>query len=217
MVNIATFLVIILRWIGLILPDVLARKLHFSAQKFRRWNQSMLRNSIDLVNKQRDEHRYPIYGDPRRGITRLYDQAMDVTGQRTVPIPSMSRDNFKSSAGAWFIETAAPNHITGNRSLMSDLRPVDTYIVYTAGGTGMMVHGIGAVNTERVVIPDVWYVPGINANFVSVGQLAQLDLSTEFRRGVCSVTRGSDGSVVGKGYQGSNGLYEVEFIKVPLN
>uniref|UniRef100_A0A0D9ZEC0 Retrovirus-related Pol polyprotein from transposon TNT 1-94-like beta-barrel domain-containing protein n=1 Tax=Oryza glumipatula TaxID=40148 RepID=A0A0D9ZEC0_9ORYZ len=211
MVNIANFLADILRWIGLILRDVLARKLHFSAQKFRRWNQSMLRNSIDLVKKQRDEHRYPNSSDPRGGIIQLYDQATDVTGQRTVPRP----DNFNSSAGAWFVETAAPNHITGNRSLMSDLRPVDTYIVYTAGGAGMMVHGVGAVNTERVVIPDVWYVPGINANFVSVGQLAQLDFSTEFRRGVCSIIRGSDGSVVGKGYQGSNGLYELEFIKVP--
>uniref|UniRef100_I1R231 Retrovirus-related Pol polyprotein from transposon TNT 1-94-like beta-barrel domain-containing protein n=1 Tax=Oryza glaberrima TaxID=4538 RepID=I1R231_ORYGL len=81
---------------------------------------------------------------------------------------------------------------------------------------GLQVHGSGAVNTEMVAIPDVWYVPGINCNLVSVGQLCQLGLEVSIFRGVCTVTRASDGSVVGKANR-SGAVYEVEFLKVPLN
>lgn len=109
--------------------------------------------------------------------------------------------------------------MTNDKSLISDLKPVadGRNIIADGNGAGLKVQGRGAVNTETVVLPaEVWYVPEIDENLVSVDQLNELGLSISIGRGVCTVTRVSDGSVVGKARR-SGGVYEVEFLKVPLN
>ncbi|KAF0896444.1 hypothetical protein E2562_024313 [Oryza meyeriana var. granulata] len=122
----------------------------------------------------------------------------------------------EAAKGKWCIATAATNHMTCDKSLISDLKPLTGLIIADGNGAGLQMHGLGAVNTETVVIPDVWYVPGINANLVSVGQLTELGLEVEIGGGVCTITKGRDGSVVGKAHR-SGGVYEVEFLRVPLN
>uniref|UniRef100_A0A0E0MI57 Retrovirus-related Pol polyprotein from transposon TNT 1-94-like beta-barrel domain-containing protein n=1 Tax=Oryza punctata TaxID=4537 RepID=A0A0E0MI57_ORYPU len=118
----------------------------------------------------------------------------------------------EAAKGKWYMATTATNHMTCDQSLISNLKPVTSRVVGGGNSAGLKVHGSGAVNTEMVVIPDVWHVPGINANLISVAQLSLLGLNISFGRGVCTVTRGSDGSVVGKAHR-SGAVYEVEFLK----
>ena len=67
-----------------------------------------------------------------------------------------------SGESAWFILASyANNHMTGDRSLISNLVPVINQVVEAGEGKGMKVCGKGSVNTEKVVLPDVWYVPGL--------------------------------------------------------
>jgi hypothetical protein len=129
---------------------------------------------------------------------------------------TISRSPEEAAKGKWYMATAATNHMTRDQSLISDLKPVTGRVISRGNGAGLKVHGSGAVNTETVAIPDVWHVPGINANLVSVPQLSLLGLNISFDRGGCTVTRASDGSVVGKARR-SGAIYEVEFLKVPLN
>ncbi|KAF0896443.1 hypothetical protein E2562_024312 [Oryza meyeriana var. granulata] len=96
--------------------------------------------------------------------------------------------------------------------LISDLRPVNA-IIGGDNGAGLRVLGIGAVNTD---MNNVYYVPGINANLVSVKQITADGMKIQIEGGVCTITRGSDGCVVGKAHM-SGGVYEVEFLKVHLN
>nr|BBF89473.1 hypothetical protein [Oryza glaberrima]BBF89485.1 hypothetical protein [Oryza glaberrima] len=123
--------------------------------------------------------------------------------------PAFQVSPEEAAKGKWYIATAATNHMTRDQSLISDLKPVTGRVVGGGNGAGLQVHGSGAVNTEMVAIPDVWYVPGINCNLVSVGQLCQLGLEVSIFRGVCTVTRASDGSVVGKANR-SGAVYESE-------
>ena len=83
--------------------------------------------------------------------------------------------NSSANAGQadWFMATCATNHMTGDRTLISNLVPVSNQVVQAGDGEGMLVCGRGSVNTERVVLPDVWYVPGLTMNLVSVGQLTE--------------------------------------------
>ncbi|KAL6654641.1 hypothetical protein ACP70R_008106 [Stipagrostis hirtigluma subsp. patula] len=127
----------------------------------------------------------------------------------------------KSSGSAgnatWFIATAASNHMTGDPSLISNMVPVSNQVVEAGNGQGMQVCGRGSVITETVVLPDVWYVPGLNANLVSVGQLTDdRDLSVEIGGGVCRINKSSDGSAVGRAHR-KDFKYEVEFLKIQLN
>nr|BBF89705.1 hypothetical protein [Oryza sativa f. spontanea] len=124
--------------------------------------------------------------------------------------PAFQVSPEEAAKGKWYIATAATNHMTRDQSVISNLKPVTGRVVGGGNGAGLQVHGSGAVNTETVAIPDVWYVPGINCNLVSVGQLCQLGLEVSIFRGVCTVTRASDGSVVGKAHR-SGAVYEELF------
>ncbi|OEL32484.1 hypothetical protein BAE44_0006497 [Dichanthelium oligosanthes] len=128
-------------------------------------------------------------------------------------------DNSSENAGraTWFMATAACNHMTGNRSLILDLSPVSNRVVYSGNGSPMEVCGTGSVETPTVVLHDVWYVPELTENLVSVGQLTELNLSIVFGGGECTISKTSDGSVVGKAHMGSDGMYAVDSLKVQLN
>ena len=125
----------------------------------------------------------------------------------------------KDPGTTWLIASAAPHHATGNRALLSGFAPDHGDLFVKAGDAGsapMRVAGRGNVVTDAVVLPDVWYVPGLAVNAVSVSQLAELDYSVAFGHDQCYVRSGEDGSVVGAARAGEDGLFALDFIRVPL-
>ncbi|CAO2142780.1 unnamed protein product [Urochloa humidicola] len=122
-----------------------------------------------------------------------------------------------SERSTWFIATAACHHMTGNQSLIPDLSPVSNQVVHSGNGSPMQVCGRGSVETATVVLPDVWYVPELTENLVSVGQLTEHNLSIVFGGGECNISKTSDGSLVGKAHMGSDGMYTVDYLKVLVN
>jgi hypothetical protein len=108
--------------------------------------------------------------------------------------------------------------MTGDRTLISNLVPLSNKVVKAGNGEGMQVCGTGSVNTETVVLPDVWYVPGLSMNLVSVGQLTQdHGLMVYFGGGGCRINKICDGSVMGRGHLRSDNKYEVDFLKIQMN
>ncbi|CAD6255772.1 unnamed protein product [Miscanthus lutarioriparius] len=96
--------------------------------------------------------------------------------------------------------------------------PVNNQVVEAGEGEGMKVCGKGSVNTEKVVLSDVWYVPGLIANFVSVGQLTEdHNLIVQLGGGMCRVNKKSDGSVLGRAPLRPYRKYAVDFLKIELN
>lgn len=124
-------------------------------------------------------------------------------------------------AAPWYVATGAACHATGDSELITDLLQVDAgneegLCVHAADGTAMPVRGRGSVVTNTVVLPDVYYVPGLRTNLVSVGQLAGRDYSVAFGRGAC-VFSSAAGRVVGRAHAGKDGLYKVDFLVIPLD
>lgn len=121
---------------------------------------------------------------------------------------------------AWFIDSTAPRHMTGNPSLLTDLIHVSNTFVDAGIGKGMQVGGIGSVNKEAVVLPDVWFVPGLglSMNLVSVDQLtADPNLIIAIAGTGCNVTKMSDGSLVGSAHLRPDNKYEVDFLRIQQN
>lgn len=122
----------------------------------------------------------------------------------------------KTSA-TWGLATAAPHHATGNRSLLSGfVTEHDDLFVHAVDMVPMPVRARGAVVTGAIVLPDVWFVPGLTANLVSVSQLAELGYSIGFGCGECRVSSAGDGMIVGKAHLREGGLYVLDFLKVSL-
>ncbi|KAJ1276800.1 hypothetical protein BS78_05G243000 [Paspalum vaginatum] len=129
------------------------------------------------------------------------------------PAASTSKNAGKAD---WFVASFCTNHMTGDRTLISDMVPVSNQVVQEGDAAGMQVCGRGSVNTETVVLPDVWYVPGLNQNLVSMGQLTEYpDLVVEMGGGVCHISR--HGSVLGRAPRRSDRKYAVDFLKIELN
>lgn len=123
----------------------------------------------------------------------------------------------KPAGDEWYIATGAAHHATGNPDLITDLVELenDALRVYAADGTPMPVCGRGNVMTENIVIPDIYYVQGLCANLVSVGQLAGMDYCVSFGRGACVVSDAA-GTVIGRAHARGDGLYVADFLRVPL-
>ncbi|WVZ49706.1 hypothetical protein U9M48_001038 [Paspalum notatum var. saurae] len=107
--------------------------------------------------------------------------------------------------------------MTGDPTLISDMLPVSNQIVQEGDGAGMQVRGRGSVKTETVLLPDVWYVPGLEWNLVSVGQLTEdPDLSVQMGGVICRISR--HGSVLGRApLRRSDRKYVVDFLKIEQN
>nr|TKW02430.1 hypothetical protein SEVIR_8G243800v2 [Setaria viridis] len=127
-------------------------------------------------------------------------------------------EDAEAPSATWVIATAAPHHATGNPTLITGLTPhQDDIFVHEADGAPMPVLGCGDVVTDDVVLPDVWYVPGLTTNLVSVSQLSELDHSVGFGRTAWYVRSAADGAIVGEArITGEGGLFEVDFLKVQL-
>lgn len=125
--------------------------------------------------------------------------------------------NPKSESPTWVVATAARHHATGSRALISGfVTEHDGLFVHTVDKTPMQVHVRGAVVTETVVLPDVWFVPGLTANLVSVSQLTEHDYIIGFGGGACYIKSAASGTIVGKGHLEEDGQYVLDFLKVPL-
>lgn len=112
--------------------------------------------------------------------------------------------------------SAAVNHMTGNPDVLTTYTPMNGDLNVHVANMGLMqVCGIGSVNTPNVVLQNVWYVPGLELNLVSAGQLTKLGHKVSFGSYGCRISKGTDNNVVGKAHFTDDFQFAVEFVKVP--
>lgn len=80
--------------------------------------------------------------------------------------------------GAWVLDTGATNHMTGCRESLASLDESMRGVVRFGDGSMVEIHGIGAVtivgkNQDHYVITEVYYIPSLKCNIVSLGQLEE--------------------------------------------
>ena len=72
---------------------------------------------------------------------------------------------------AWYLDSGASNHVTGNRALLVDVKPTEQHrVVHTVGGQSLPVRGVGSVviklpNGEIKTIGNILYVPGLKKTY----------------------------------------------------
>src|ERR1043165_5195550 len=84
----------------------------------------------------------------------------------------------KLSEEWWYMDTGCSNHLTGNKQWMIDFDSRRRTKIRCADDKYLNAEGMENVkvkvkNGKNVLIKDVWYVPGIKSNLMSVGQLIE--------------------------------------------
>ena len=80
------------------------------------------------------------------------------------------------SSDLWLLDSGYNNHMTGNKSLFScldssvvtNINLGDEFLVPTKGKGTILVH---TKKNEKKFIHEVFYVPHLNVNLISIGQL----------------------------------------------
>jgi len=83
----------------------------------------------------------------------------------------------KSGSECWLIDSGITNHMTYDKTLFKDLRPTKVSKVRIGNGSYIPAKGKGTIlisTTSGIkTISDVLYVPDIDQNLLSVGQLLE--------------------------------------------
>ena len=94
--------------------------------------------------------------------------------------------------GAWVLDTGATNHMTGCREALASLDDSVRGAVRFGDGSMVEIHGLGAVtlagkNSDHRVLTEVYYIPSLKCNIISLGQLEERGCRVEIDRGVMTV------------------------------
>lgn len=78
----------------------------------------------------------------------------------------------------WYLDNGASNHVTGFKSKFTILDEKITSVVSLGDGSNVRIEWKGSVcfvckNGETRTIEDVYYIPTLRNNIMSLGQLAE--------------------------------------------
>lgn len=101
--------------------------------------------------------------------------------ERVVPVPC---DDDR-----WFLDTGVSNHMTGNRGMFVRLDETVKGTVKFGDGSLVDIHGRGSVlieckNAEHRVLTEVYYIPRLRSNIISLGQLDEIGVKTVIEDGM---------------------------------
>jgi hypothetical protein len=94
--------------------------------------------------------------------------------------------------GTWILDTGATNHMTGCRDALASLDESVRGAVRFGDGSMVEIQGIGAValagrQNEHRVLTEVYFIPSLKCNIVSLGQLEEAGCRVEIDNGVMEV------------------------------
>ncbi|KAJ0963177.1 hypothetical protein J5N97_028299 [Dioscorea zingiberensis] len=100
--------------------------------------------------------------------------------------------NETSDNHTWFLDTGCTNHMCGKKDLFADLDESFNTAVKFADDSSIPVMGKGQIfinleNGDQKYISDVFYVPGMKTNLLSVGQLVQKGYGMTLHDGKLSI------------------------------
>ncbi|CAA7019223.1 unnamed protein product [Microthlaspi erraticum] len=102
--------------------------------------------------------------------------------------------------GIWFLDSGCSNHMTGEKSWFIELDEGFKHSVRLGNGSRLPVEGKGKVRFEvegiLQVVSDVYYVPNLTNNLLSVGQLQEKQLTILIKGGRCKIYHQQKGLIL---------------------
>ena len=92
----------------------------------------------------------------------------------------------------WYLDTGCSNHMSGEKSVFSELDEAFRDVMKFGDGSTVSVMGKGrvAIQTNRnsiQTISNVLFVPDLRTNLLSVGQLQEKGYGISIKNGVCRI------------------------------
>uniref|UniRef100_A0A2N9E2L1 Reverse transcriptase Ty1/copia-type domain-containing protein n=1 Tax=Fagus sylvatica TaxID=28930 RepID=A0A2N9E2L1_FAGSY len=152
-------------------------------------------------------------------ITLTTDQLEDIITQALIQAGNASSSSTLSvlpgKFSSWLLDSACCNHMTPYPSFFSHTSSAHhAPNIHTANGSTMLVRSIGTVSTSKLSIFDVFHVPQLSYNLLSVGQLAELGYHIILDYYGCVVQDPRTGQELGTGRRIGR-LFEISSLRLP--
>ena len=153
---------------------------------------------------------------PKEEKTKLAAHVTQVDGHSPPPLHLFMARNLadKTTTRDWIIDLGMSAHMSCQHKWFTTFRQlVPPQSVTVGNGMSIPTVGIGRVSIDlkldggcmtTTVIHDVYYMPDLDGNLLSVSYLAEFDLEVIFGHDSCQILNGNQ--IVGKGYKW-NSLY----------
>jgi hypothetical protein len=111
-------------------------------------------------------------------------QAVFLNEEKVIPVPSPD--------GVWFFDTGASSHMTGERHGFSTLDETVHGTVQFGDGSLGTIRGRGTImfrgqSREQRALIDVFFIPSLRSNIISVGQLNEGGCAIGIKRGIMTI------------------------------
>ena len=129
---------------------------------------------------------------------------------------NMNLKDFETNQGGentWYLDNGASNHMTGNRSYFHNIDETITGKVRFGDDSRIDIKGKGSVlfvsgEGERRILADVYYIPGLKSNIISLGQATESGCDVRMQ-GDYLTLHDKDGKLITKDKRSMNRLYKV--------
>ncbi|KAK9073828.1 hypothetical protein SSX86_006422 [Deinandra increscens subsp. villosa] len=89
----------------------------------------------------------------------------------------------------WVVDSGASRHMTGNISLLSDVKPIQGGNVTFAGDKGGKITGEGKLGNEKITFDKVQFVQELQHNLLSVSQICDQQYTAAFTSSECLILK----------------------------
>jgi len=101
---------------------------------------------------------------------------------------------------AWFLDSGCSNHMCGNKDMFCELNEEFRQPVKLGNNTRMTVLGKGKIKLfldgMQHMVTDVFYVPELKNNLLSIGQLQEKGLTILIKSGTCKIYHSVRGLII---------------------
>ncbi|KAJ9550333.1 hypothetical protein OSB04_014378 [Centaurea solstitialis] len=113
----------------------------------------------------------------------------------------------------WILDSGASHHMSPHLISFTSLSPRSPVSVMSSSSTPMQVEGVGSIVTPQLSLSDVYYIPTLALNLVSVSQLCKTGYWVFFSDYLCCVQDPRTRKVIGIGHKLGD-LYVVDELRV---
>ena len=136
-----------------------------------------------------------------------------------VHLPSSNASNTAHSTildtyPTWLLDSTYCNHMTSSPDVVPSHTSTSLPTIYTTNGYPMHVSHLGNVSTPTLSISNVYQIPKLTHNLLSVGQLTELGFSLTFSSTGVVVQDSQTGQIVGTAHKVGR-LFELIFLHLP--